>query len=265
MVGVDRSGVGAGRPTFVAADAFSVGSTCTLDEPAARHMRVLRLDAGAVVGLRDGHGAIGEGTVVRLTKLQAFVEVTHAVRVEPLPPVHLLVPIADRDRMLWLAEKACEFACTSWRPVLWRRSRSVSPRGEGMSFHAKVAARMAGALAQSEGAWLPQLFPDATLDRALLAAPVGDRITLDPDGPPFAGPAVATVRAPIVIALGPEGGLEQDEMDALAAAGFRRLSLGSTILRFETAGIAALAIARTALSTTVFSTSNGAADDGISG
>ena len=202
---------------------------------------------------------------MRLTKSQAFVEVTNAILVEPLPEVHLLVPIADRDRMLWLAEKACEFACTSWRPVLWRRSRSVSPRGEGMSFHAKVAARMAGALAQSEGAWLPQIFPDATLERALLASPVGDRVTLDPDGTPFAGPAAATVRAPMVIALGPEGGLEQDEMDALDGAGFRRVSIGSTILRFETAGIAALAVARTALSPTVFPTSNGAADDGISG
>jgi len=263
VVGVDRAGVGAGRPTFVAADAFHVGSTCTLDEQATRHMRVLRLDAGAIVGIRDGRGAIGEGTVVRLTKSQAFVEVTNAILVEPLPEVHLLVPIADRDRMLWLAEKACEFACTSWRPVLWHRSRSVSPRGEGMSFHAKVAARMSGALAQSEGAWLPQIFPDATLDRALLAAPVGDRFTLDPDGTPFAGSAAAPVRAPIVIALGPEGGLEQDELDALDAAGFRRVSMGSTILRFETAGIAALAIARSALSTTMSPTSNGATDGGV--
>ncbi len=265
MVGVDRAGVGAGRPTFVAADAFSVGSTCTLDEPAARHMRVLRLDAGAIIGLRDGHGMIGEGTVVRLTKSQAFIEVMHAVLVEPLPPVHLLVPIADRDRMLWLAEKACEFACTSWRPVLWRRSRSVSPRGEGLSFHAKVAVRMAGALAQSEGAWLPQLFPDATPERALLAAPVGDRITLDPEAPPFAGPSAAPMRAPLVIALGPEGGFEKDEMDALDTAGFRRVSVGSTILRFETAGIAALAIARTALWSSSASPLNGASNGGTNG
>ncbi len=249
MVGVNRTGVAAGRPTFVSADVFSAGSTCVLDEHAARHMRVLRLDAGAVVGLRDGQGAIGEGAIVRLTKSQATVEVTHAVIVEPPPEVHLLVPVADRERMLWLAEKCCELACTSWRPVMWRRSRSVSPRGEGVGFQAKVRARMEGALAQSEGAWLPQLFPDATLDRALLAAPPGDRVTLDPSATPFVGAAQpAPLRPPIVIALGPEGGLEADELQALDAAGFRRVSLGPTILRFETAGLAALAIARTALS-----------------
>ncbi len=248
MVGVDRTGVAPGRSTFVSADVFNVGTTCLLDEHAARHMRVLRLDVGAHIGLRDGQGTVGEGTIVRLAKAQASVEVTHCALVEPPPPVHLLVPIADRDRMLWLAEKACELACTSWRPVLWRRSRSVSPRGEGVGFQAKVAARMAGALAQSEGAWLPQLFPDATLERALLAAPPGDRVTLAREARPFTGPGARSVGSPLVIALGPEGGLEQDEIDALDAAGFRQVSLGSTILRFETAGIAALAIARTALS-----------------
>lgn len=248
MVGVDRSGIAAGRPTFITDDAFRVGVPCTLDEHAARHMRVLRLEGGAVVGLRDGQGAIGEGTVVRLTKSQAVIDVTQVTTREPLPEVHLLVPVADRERMLWLAEKACELALTSWRPVLWRRSKSVSPRGEGPGFQAKVRTRMLGALAQSEGAWLPQLFPDATLERALVAAPIGDRITLDPDAPSFQIDRNAEPPRPIVVALGPEGGLEQDEIEALDAAGFRRVSLGPTILRFETAGIGALALARTALS-----------------
>jgi 16S rRNA (uracil1498-N3)-methyltransferase len=34
----------------------------------------------------------------------------------------LLAPVADRDRMLWLAEKTVELGLTSWRPVVWRRS-----------------------------------------------------------------------------------------------------------------------------------------------
>jgi len=248
VVGVDRSGIAAGLPTFITDETFRVGVACTLDEHAARHMRVLRLESGAQVGLRDGQGAIGVGTIGRLTKSQATIDVTLVVTEEPLPEVHLLVPIADRERMLWLAEKACEFAITSWRPVLWRRSRSVSPRGEGPGFQGKVRARMLSALAQSEGAWLPQLFPDATIDRALLAAPAGDRVTLDPDAPPFHLAPGTTALTPVVIALGPEGGLEPDEIEALDAAGFRRVSMGPTILRFETAGVGALALARTALS-----------------
>jgi len=245
VVGVDREGVAAGRPQFVTADAFMLGSTVALDESAARHMRVLRLGAGAVVGLRDGQGSIAEGQLVLLSKSHAHVEVTHVARVAPLPAVHLLVPVADRDRMLWLAEKAAELGATSWRPVLWRRSRSVTPRGEGVNFQAKVRARMEGALAQSEGAWLPQPFPEANLERAILAAPHGDRVVLDPAGEPLVGPASPALREPLIVAVGPEGGIERDELEQLRSAGFRSVSLGPTILRFETAAMAALAMART--------------------
>jgi 16S rRNA (uracil1498-N3)-methyltransferase len=244
VVGLDRTGVAAGRPQFVTASAFGAGSMVALDEAAVRHLRVLRLGPGALVGVRDGQGLVGEGIVVQVTKSTAHIEVASAQRVEPLPPVHLLVPVADRDRMLWLAEKAAELGATSWRPVLWRRSRSVSPRGEGVGFQGKVRARMEGALAQSEGAWLPQPFPEANLERALLAAPPGDRVVLDPDGAPFVGNASASLTHPLVIAVGPEGGLERDELALLAGAGFRPVSVGPTILRFETAAVAALAAAR---------------------
>jgi len=218
-----------------------------LDEQAARHMRVLRLVADAVVGVRDGQGHVGAGRLVRLTKTQACIELTEVALIAALPEVHLLVPVVDCDRMLWLAEKACELGCTSWRPVLWRRSRSVSPRGEGVAFQQRVKARMTSALAQSEGAWLPQAFPEATLERALLAAPPGDRLVLDPAGAPMVGTTATALQEPIVLAIGPEGGIEADELDALLHSGFRAVRLGPTILRFETAAVAALAIARTAL------------------
>ena len=138
MVGVDREGIGAGRPTFITSDLLVMNNSCLLDEHAVRHMRALRLDAGALVGLRDGHGGVAEGQVVRVSKSKAQVEVQRVEHRDPLPPVHLLVPVADKDRMLWLAEKVAELGCTSWRPVMWRRSRSVTPRGEGMSFQARV-------------------------------------------------------------------------------------------------------------------------------
>jgi 16S rRNA (uracil1498-N3)-methyltransferase len=249
VVGLHREGVAAGRPHFVTTEPFAVGATCVLDEQAARHMRVLRLDPGALVGVRDGYGHVGAGQLVRLSKVQAHIVITHAERMAPLPEVHLLVPVADRDRMLWLAEKACELGCTSWRPVLWRRSRSVSPRGEGVAFQHKVMARMSSALAQSEGAWLPQVFPEAPLDRALLAAPPGDRVVLDPAGSPMIGESVGPLSEPLVLAIGPEGGIEADELEALLGSGFRQVRLGPTILRFETAAVAALAIARTVLGT----------------
>ena len=54
--------------------------------------------------------------------------------------------------------------------------------------------------------------------------------------------------APVSIAVGPEGGLEADERSLVIGSGFVPVSLGDTILRFETAGVAALAAIRAALS-----------------
>ncbi len=234
----------AGLAVFVTHEPIVAGATCSLGEDEARHLKVRRINVGTVVGLRDGEGTVAEGTLVRLSKQGAQVDVTHAEHVPPPPAVHLLVPVADRDRLLWLAEKAAELACTSWRPVLWKRSRSVSPRGEGVTFQAKVRARMAGALAQSQGAWLPQLFPEATIERAIQAAPEGTRLVLDAGGVPMAGREAPAWAAPVTIAVGPEGGFETDELAALHEAGFVSVGLGGTVLRFETAAVVAMGVVR---------------------
>jgi len=150
--------------------------------------------------------------------------------------------------MLWLAEKATELGITSWRPVMWRRSKSVSPRGEGSTFQGKVRARMTSALLQSGGAWLPDMFPDASVDRAVSAAPAGTRLVLARDGDPIAS---VPIGEPVTIALGPEGGMEADELKTFVDGGFHPVRLAETTLRFETAGIAAIAIVLAQLALTV--------------
>ena len=230
--------------TFHAPDPLVAGATVTLGEAAAHHARVRRLEVGERVRLTDGAGTLATGTIVRLAKGSVAVETEGVESREAPPAVHLLVPVADRERMLWLAEKCAELSATSWRPVLWRRSRSVSPRGEGTVFRQKVQARMIAALEQSSGAWLPAIFPEATPENAIAAAPSGARLLLDAEGEPALRAALAP---PVTLAVGPEGGLEEEERAALLAAGFRPVALGATTLRFETAGVAALALARAAL------------------
>ena len=230
--------------TFVAHEALVRGASATLGEDVAQHMRVRRLEPGAVVRLLDGQGGRAECVLRRLTKNSAQVEVGEVELVDAPPALHLLAPIADKERMLWLAEKATELGIASWRPVSWRRSKSVTPRGEGAAFMAKVRARMLAALEQSGGAWLPSAFPDATIDRALAAAPSGLRLLLAQDGEPM---LARSLTAPLVIAVGPEGGMEPDERARFEQAGFRPVSIGPSILRFETAAIAALAVARAAV------------------
>ena len=175
-----------GVATFFSPDTLQSGATQLLGEDVARHMRVRRLDVGAPVQLVDGVGGRALATLRRLAKASASVEVGDVDSVDPLPAVHLLVPIADRDRMMWLAEKATELGATSWRPVLWKRSRSVQPRGEGPTFTRKVATRMEAALEQSRGTWLPIAYPDALPERAIAATPDGLRLLLDVQGVPIA-------------------------------------------------------------------------------
>ena len=235
-----------GIATFFSPETPVAGSVTTLGEDAAHHMRVRRMGPSERVRLTDGAGTVAGGVVVRLTKTHAAIDVDCVERIEPLPEVHVLVPIADRERMLWLGEKCAELGATTWRPVLWRRSRSVSPRGEGTGFQAKIRARMIAALEQSGGAWLPALYPDAPVERAIVAAPAGTRLLLDPRGQPLLG---VRTPPPVTIAIGPEGGLDDGERGALLDAGFSPVTIATNILRFETAAVAGLAIARASLDT----------------
>lgn len=222
------------------------GTQILLTESEARHIAVLRIGLGERVALRDGAGNVASGTLVRLVKQQATVEVEDVRAVVAELPIHLLVPVADRERMLWLAEKAAELNVASWRPVLWHRSRSVSPRGDGPTFRQKVRARMIAGLLQSHSAWLPELYPEAPPERAIAALPDAARIVLEAAGAP---PLTVGAAPPVVLAVGPEGGFERRELELLRSAGFAPVSLGNSVLRFETAAIAGVAVARAMLST----------------
>lgn len=236
------------RAAFVADPPFIVGAHTALGQDEAHHIRVLRLAIGDRVALRDGAGNTAAGVLVRASKSQALVEVDEVATVTPAQPIHLLVPVADRERMLWLAEKAAELNVTTWRPVLWQRSKSVSPRGEGQTYRGKVRARMLSAMLQSRSAWIPELFPEAPPERAIASLPPdGVRIALEASGTPIPS---RPVTAPVTLAIGPEGGFEQSELELLAASGFRLCTLAPSILRFETAAVAAIAVARSLLLTT---------------
>ena len=191
---------------FFAGEGFSAGVALTLGDDAAQHARVLRIGAGESVELRDGRGGAGRGSISRVAKRSVTVDVADVWTVPSLPPVHLLVPVADRDRMLYLAEKATELCASSWRPVMWKRSRSVGPAGDGPAFQSRLKGRMIAALTQSRGGWLPEIHPSAPVTRAIAAAPEGARLLLDANAD---APLISlSLKLPVSIAVGPEGGFD---------------------------------------------------------
>lgn len=228
--------------TFLVEGALTAGERVALGESAAHHARVKRLAVGDPVRVSNGDGTVGRGAIETLGKRDATIALTDVRQVPALVAIHLRVPIGDRDRMLMLAEKAAELGVTTWQSVRFRRSLSVTPRGEGGAFHEKVRARMISALEQSGGAWLPRVLPDAAPGD--VTVPSGaTRILLD-----VAGDALPRVSrgGEAAVIFGPEGGLEADERTALIDQGWQPASLASTTLRFETAGMAALAVLRAA-------------------
>ncbi|MFL5618401.1 MAG: RsmE family RNA methyltransferase [Gemmatimonadaceae bacterium] len=222
-----------------------------LDAGASRHASVKRLAVGDPVRLTSGDGRRVHGEIAVLARERLEVDCDHAsLELVPAPPhVALWAPVGDRDRMLLLAEKAVELGASSWRSMVYRRSRSVAPRGEGAAFRDRLRARVIAALEQSGGAWLPTIEPESNSLDAIASGIQGHAILLDSFGTPIVD-VMREVHEPVVMACGPEGGLEPAEREAFADKGWRAASLGPNVLRFETAGIAGLTLARALLRTT---------------
>ena len=232
----DRSSVS----TFYADAEVSANAIATLGEHVAHHARVKRLQIGDRVQITNGRGSLAIGGIATITKNVMDVSVETVRNIPPPFAIHLRAPIADRDRMLFLAEKATELGIASWQSVRFKRSVSVSPRGEGAAFGEKLRARMIAALEQSSGAWLPRLIDETTISSIALS---NDDVPILLDAAGVSLSAVSSKmenRSPVVL-VGPEGGIEQDELLQLTDAGWRRIRLGPNTLRFETAGIAAVA------------------------
>jgi len=243
MVERDDRAMVAPVASFFIAMKLTPGKVIDLDDAAAHHARVKRLERTDAVRLTDGAGNVAFGQIITMDKRAVSVEIDSVRQIPPPHAVHVRVPVGDRDRMLWLAEKVTELGIASWQTVRFKRSASVTPRGEGESFAAKVRARMLSALEQSGGAWLPAIHEDVALD-ALAVDSSQTPLLLDVDGIPIRDAIADSHERDPVVLFGPEGGLDAQERQQLLGRGWQPVRLANTTLRFETAGIAAVAVLR---------------------
>ncbi|MEJ2482555.1 MAG: RsmE family RNA methyltransferase [Gemmatimonadota bacterium] len=220
------------------------GEIVLLDEAESRHLRSLRLDEGETVVLTDGRGhmrtaRLGEVRGRRREALLGSSRQAPAARA-----MELAVSVGNRTRMLWLIEKATEFGVPVIALVETERSRSVADAGRSDGFRAKAERRALAAMKQSGGARLPEIRAPAELAEYLsefAARGIGTGVLLDPMGEPLAR-HLDEARDPITALVGPEGGLTEAEIRRCAAAGFLAARLGPTLLRFETAALAAVSV-----------------------
>ena len=231
-------------PRFHCPVPLATGQTLSLPPGAARHVQVLRLQPGAVITLFNGEGGEFEATVTRMGRSDVDVEVGvhHAIEREAPRAIHLLAGITANERMDWLVEKATELGVASITPLLAERSvlKLKGERADKKLAHwqgvAVAAAEQCGRnrvpvihpavlLAQ----WLTR--PTVQAQRCVLSLALGSRALSE----------VTAGDGPLLVLSGPEGGLSPTEESLALSSGFAPVTLGSRVLRAETAPLAVLA------------------------
>jgi 16S rRNA (uracil1498-N3)-methyltransferase len=220
----------------------SPGSEVVLDGDEGRHAAtVKRIRAGEQVVLTDGVGRSAHCVVLDAGKATLTLRIESVERVDrPLPHVTVVQAIPKGDRGELAVEMLTEIDVD--RIVPWAASRSVAVwRGERATKSlAKWRAAARSAAKQARRSWLPEVAELAdTADVAALLADADLAVVLHEDAQvPLAALSLDGVGS-VVVVVGPEGGISDDELAAFRGADVVRL--GSSVLRTSTAGVAAVA------------------------
>lgn len=222
---------------LVGTGALVSGATVTLDDEERHHLRVRRAAEGNQVRALDGAGIIAEGVLVKV-RGELAIHVEHVATLPEPPRFVLVVGAGDKERFGWLAEKTAELGVTELLPLKTERTRSVAAGIREGHVHA-LQRRARQAIKQSGAAWAPRVLPPVDVKFAATLGEPEYRWLADATGEP---PPELAPNVPLVVVVGPEGGLIPAEREVFLEAGFRRVRFAPDLLRFETAALAAAAV-----------------------
>ncbi len=200
---------------------------------------VMRLRAGDPVKLFDDTTGEWLAVAAEVRKRDVMLEVREKLRErEAVPDLWLCAAPIRKGRIDWVAEKACELGVDRLVPVLTRRAVVDKLNLDRLRSHMIEAAEQCGRTALPELAEpvkLAALLRDWPAERALFFA--------DETGGVPALEAMRAHRGPAAILVGPEGGFDAEEREAIRALPQAvGISLGPRILRAETAAAAAVSL-----------------------
>lgn len=225
------------HPALAADDAFHL-------------VRVVRARPGQDVELVDTTGRLFDAVVDDAHPLRLRVVAASADAPPPAAPVVLVACLLGGSRFDEVVEKATELGVAAIRPVVSDKT-AYRPDAEALARKRARWTRIAAAAArQSKRAGVPRLDDPVPLTVAALdpartilctnEAPGRPLAALLDPWPPGGGGGAA---GELTLVVGPEAGFSAAELAGLAAAGIAFASLGPTVLRAETAAIAATAVA----------------------
>jgi 16S rRNA (uracil1498-N3)-methyltransferase len=232
-------------PRFYCPLPLHPGETVELPDNVAHHLNVVRLGLGEEIVLFNGDGGEVVALVDALERRRARARVlVHVAREAELPfSVTLAQALPEGAKMDWIVEKAVEMGVAAIQPLSAQRC-VVRLNGERED---KKRAHWQGIVeAASEQCGRNRLLRLHPLDDVRSWASQQDlhkRVLLSPrGGDSLAGWARHQPPQALAIMVGPEGGFTREEEDLALAHGAIALSMGSRILRTETAAIAAMGI-----------------------
>ena len=223
---------------------LAVGQRITLPEGSSAHLlRVLRLAPGDVVTLFNGDGHDYSARLLTAAKRGAEAEITSRQPVPRESPLRitLVQGVARGEKMDLVLQKATELGVDAFTPVVTERTEvrlDAERAGKRMAHWRGV---VAAACEQSGRAVLPRLSQPTALSAYAGDEQADIKLVLDPTGDVGLSSVAPGAGQSIALVVGPEGGLSEQDLATLRAAGFRGLRLGPRILRTETAGLAAVA------------------------
>jgi len=167
------------------------------------------------------------------------------------PQVVLAQSILKGERMDWLIQKATELGAAQFVPIVSHHS-VVRPRADRVKNQQERWQHIAlEAAQQSERCEIPDVEFPIEAEGFFTNHPTSDlRLILSERSH---GQSISSLKLPagrnerVVVAVGPEGGWRVEELDLAGRCGFVPISLGSRILRAETAGLAALTLLQSRL------------------
>jgi 16S rRNA (uracil1498-N3)-methyltransferase len=235
------------RLTRVFVDApLETGELLSLPPGPAQHLtRVLRLESGDALTIFNGHGGEYAATIesVRRDKVSVSVGAHRAVERESPLATTLLQGLARGEKMDQILQKATELGVTRVIPVMTARSNVRLDADTAPRKQEHWRGVVVGACEQSGRNRVPDVAHPQAFAAALVAAEAELKLVLAPDDGAASLQSLVAARNPGSVALlvGPEGGLDEEEIRTAEAAGFIRSLLGPRVLRTETAALAALA------------------------
>jgi 16S rRNA (uracil1498-N3)-methyltransferase len=217
-----------------------------LGEHAAHLAKVLRAQVGQQFDIAtDGSVRRGEITGVSPDRVDFILHEPVDAVTRSQREVTLLLSIFKFDRMEWAIEKAVELGVATIVPVIARRTEThLASAAEKRVERWRRIAREASQ--QSRRGSEPEIASPLKLQDAI-ASQSGTRVVLSehesPDRISLKQILQQNFSDQLMLAIGPEGGWTQEELELFKKNEWRFASLGSTVLRAETAAIAALAVA----------------------